>query len=121
MFGEGSIGRLDDCQHHKTEVAVGAHFAGLPLRFLCYIMIPAMATWTYPGARLGLLGLISQITDEPRFKGADRQEIFGLISKIIEPVLGHSAADDLPFEALVVNLKKGENSREHLGDCDEEE
>ena len=69
-------------------------------------MIPAMATWTYPGARLGLLGRISQITDEPRFKGADRQEILGLIFKIIEPVLGHSAADDLPFEALVVNLKK---------------
>ena len=56
----------------------------------------------------GLAGWISQITDEPRFNVADQREILGLVLKILESVLGHSGADNLPFEALLVNLKKVE-------------
>ena len=60
------------------------------------------------GLASGVAGRISQVAAEPRFEGADWQKIIGLVRKITEPVLGHARPDDLPLEALVVDLQEVE-------------
>ena len=55
---------------------------------------------------IGLVGWISQLTGEPRFEAAQRQEVSGLVFKITEPAFGHPTPDDLSFEAFVVHLKE---------------
>ena len=137
ITSEGSVGRLDVCQHSKVinvdisedwlawerrsqkqetlqgegstgqklpsvRILQGRHCVLIPHNDSCsgHLDVARRAT--------GLAGRISQITDEPRFDGADRQEILRLILKILEPVLGHSGADNLPFKALLVYLKKVE-------------
>ena len=60
------------------------------------------------GLATGLAGRISQVAAEPSFEGTDWQKIIGLVRKITEPVLGHARPDDLPLEALVVDLQEVE-------------
>ena len=57
---------------------------------------------------IGPVGRVSQIAAEPRFEGAGRQEVFGLIIKISETALKYSGTNDLSVEPLVVNLKEEE-------------
>ena len=115
VFGEGSVGRLDDCQHCKViNVDVAEDWLAWERRGsrrLFTVRAPQdrscrRCAFCRPPLRscqcaTGLAERISQITDEPRFESADRQQILGVVFKIVEPVLGHSGADDLPFEALV--------------------
>ena len=51
---------------------------------------------------------INEVTAEPRLECIDRQEILGPALKIVEPIFRHARPGDLPFEALVVNLKQAE-------------
>ena len=89
VFGEGSVGRLDDCQHCKViNVDVAEDWLAWVRRGsrrLFTVRAPqdrscrrcafcrAATAFMSVRDRCGLAERISQITDEPRFEGADRQ------------------------------------------------
>ena len=65
-----------------------------------------MATWTYPGSRLGLLGGSVKSLLSQGLKALFGRKNLGPVHKITEPVLGHARPDDLPLEALAADLKE---------------